>query len=309
MSQRILIIKLGALGDMVQATTAFAALRVHHARDTLVLLTTQAYGDFAKRLGCFDEIRFDTRPKLHQWHPWVDLMRLFRHGQFNRVYDLQDVDRTRLYRRFCPRTTEWIQPPASVTPQHPQDRFQQQLQRVGIENLPPFTLESLAEKTSAQPLQPYVLLIPGASHAHGGRKRWPESHYADLAAYFVQNGITPVVIGGPNEHFPQITGRVPQTVNLVGHTTYYQIISLAKGALLAVGNDTGPMLLAAGGGCPTLTLYSAVNPRAIGGPQGPKSFFLEENFLDTLKVETVINKIVELYAVLEKGQPHHRTND
>ena len=40
---------------------------------------------------------------------------------------------------------------------------------------------------------------------------------------------------------------------------------MAQIALGAVGNDTGPQLLIAAAGCPTVTLFSAVNPPSLGG--------------------------------------------
>ncbi len=293
MTRRILIIKLGALGDMVQATPAFAALRSYHKKNSLILLTTQPYGEFAKRLGYFDEVVVDSRPRAYQWRQWLHLIRLFRQGNFHTVYDFQGVDRTRLYRRFFPRDVVWVPTPLKNS-LHPQERFLHQLNPLGIDSLPSLDLTILAEEGPVLPPRPYALLIPGASQAHGGRKRWPEEGYAEVAAYFVQKGITPVIIGGPQEAFSVLSQKVPQAINLVGKTSLYQIIGLARLAVLAVGNDTGPMLLAAAGGCPTLTFYSAVNPAAIGGPRGDRHVALERPFLKDLSVQDVLKSISDL---------------
>lgn len=284
----ILVIKLGALGDFVQATTAFAALKAYHPNAQLTLLTTAPYVDFARRLGFFDHILIDSRPKWYQWTQIRSLIKTLRSRSFDTVIDLQGVDRTRLYKRLFPRSTVWVDHPSSGNLPHPQDRFRYQLKAMAVHDLPTLDLGMLAEPLTVS--NPYALLIPGASNAHGGRKKWPEENYASLAKYLLGQGIQPVIIGGPGESFPIITQQVPVALNLVGQTSFYQVIGLAQQALFAVGNDTGPMLLAASGGCPTLTLYSSVNPAAIGGAKGPKNFAIEMTDLKVLSLETVIEK-------------------
>jgi ADP-heptose:LPS heptosyltransferase len=287
----ILIIKLGALGDFVQATTAFSAIRQHDPDAQLTLLTTAPYQDFAKRLGYFDHIILDTRPKWHQFNRLKTLIKTLRASQFDTVYDLQDVDRTRLYRRFLPRTTLWISHPRTKTPQHPQERFQQMFESLEIDFSANLDLTTLAESIDAPLRSPYALLIPGASNAHGGLKRWPEKCYAQLAQHLVEQGIQPVIMGGPGEAFPFIQHYAPESIDLVGKTTFYQIIGLAQKAAFAVGNDTGPMLLAASGGCPTLTLYSRTNPSSIGGPKGDKNSSIQVDNLQDLNVKIVLENI------------------
>ena len=44
----VLVIKLGALGDFVQALGPFAAIRRHHADARVTLLTTASYEELAR---------------------------------------------------------------------------------------------------------------------------------------------------------------------------------------------------------------------------------------------------------------------
>ena len=53
-AERILVIKLGALGDVVQATGPFAAIRAHHPDAHITLLTSPAYRDFLSASDWFD---------------------------------------------------------------------------------------------------------------------------------------------------------------------------------------------------------------------------------------------------------------
>ncbi|HTZ69579.1 MAG TPA: ADP-heptose--LPS heptosyltransferase, partial [Acetobacteraceae bacterium] len=54
---RILIIRLGALGDFCNSFPAFAAIRAHHAADHVVLLTTPPFVALALESPWFDQVR------------------------------------------------------------------------------------------------------------------------------------------------------------------------------------------------------------------------------------------------------------
>ena len=58
-AQRILVIKLSALGDFVLSIASFQAIRAHHPNATITLLTTAPYRRLAKKSGCFDDIWLD----------------------------------------------------------------------------------------------------------------------------------------------------------------------------------------------------------------------------------------------------------
>src|SRR5205085_8216271 len=57
--QHILVIRLSALGDFIQALGPFAAIRRHHAEDSITLLTTRPFAALAQELGYFDAVLVD----------------------------------------------------------------------------------------------------------------------------------------------------------------------------------------------------------------------------------------------------------
>ena len=65
--QRILVIKLSALGDFVQATGPMKAIRTAHPGARITLLTTAPYVAMGQATGWFDEVWSDGRPD------WSDL--------------------------------------------------------------------------------------------------------------------------------------------------------------------------------------------------------------------------------------------
>lgn len=277
--KHILVIKLGALGDFFAATSAFEAIRKHHPNDHITLLTTPPFENFAKQIGYFDDIWFDERAKISKPSKLWNLLRKLRSQSFDRVYDLQMVDRTNLYSHFMSfgRPLEWVgtAPGASHRyhlPKEPtfhQERLKRLLETGGVAPLPALDLTRLSGDIQAFPIKfPYVLFAPGASAAHRHVKCWPLERYGEVAKTFVNAGLTPVIVGGPDEDNHIITDMCPKAIDLTGKTKLMDMITLATHAAFAVGNDTGPMHIASTCLCPVLVLFFGPNNPTAVGPRG-----------------------------------------
>ena len=70
---------------------------------------------------------------------------------------------------------------------------------------------------------------------------------------------------------------------------------LGAKAALAVGNDTGPLHLAAASGAPTVVLFSKASDPALSAPRG-KVAVLQAERLSDLAVATVAQKALALVA-------------
>jgi heptosyltransferase-2 len=104
----------------------------------------------------------------------------------------------------------------------------------------------------------YVVAAPGAEF--GPSKRWPERHYAALAA-----GLTePVLLLGSGKDAPvceaiaQAAG--PHVRNLAGKTSLGDAFALIAGARAMVSNDSGLMHVAAALGLPQVALFGSSSP-------------------------------------------------
>jgi ADP-heptose:LPS heptosyltransferase len=305
----ILVIKLGALGDFIQATGPFAAIRRHHAGERIVLLTTEPYAALARASGYFDEVWIDTRPTWWDMRGFFGLRRRLRRGGFTRVYDLQTSDRSGWYFRLMGGRVEWsgIAPGASHPHANPArdsmhtiDRQREQLAMAGIKDVPPPDVAWLRPSVAHLALPPrYALLVPGGA-VHRPEKRWPAAQYAALARELAARGIVPVLIGGAAE--ADVTGliraAVPETRDLTNRTSLAEIASLARGAICAVGNDTGPMHVIAATGCPSVVLFSHASDPALCAPRagagGPAPVILRRASLGELTVDEVLAKLPAL---------------
>lgn len=276
---RILVIKLGALGDVVLALGPMAAIRRHHPRAHITTLTTQPYAALLKASPYVDEVWTDTRPRFWQFARWWGLRRRLRAAGFSRVYDLQTSDRSQFYFHLLGEGPEWsgIAPGCSHPHANPRrdfmhtvDRQAEQLGGTGIDSIPLPDVSWLVADTSRYGLAPsFALLVPGGA-ATRPRKRWPVERFAALASELNTRGIQPVVLGTDLERplATAISAACPAARSLVGETNFAEIATLARHARLAVGNDTGPMHLIAAAGCPSVVLFSDDSDPALCAPRG-----------------------------------------
>lgn len=298
--RRILVIKLGALGDVVQALGPMAAIRRHHAGGHVTLLTTPPYEDFLKASGLADEIWLDQRPRAFDVGGWLALRRRLRAGAFARVYDLQTSDRSSFYfRLFWPGPwPEWSgiargcsHPHANPGRDlmHTLERQAEQLRMAGIGSVPPPDLAWADADLGGFALpERFVLLAPGGA-GHRPAKRWPASQYAELAGMLAARGLTPVIIGTRSEAavLDAVAQGTPQALNLMGRTSLLDLAGLARRAVAAVGNDTGPMHLVAAAGCRAIVLYSCESDPALCAQRGPRVTILRRPDLASIAAEEV----------------------
>jgi ADP-heptose:LPS heptosyltransferase len=290
--KRILVIRLGAIGDFCNSFPAFAAIRAHHGWDRITLLTTAPFVSLALESPWFNQVRVDTRPG---WLNFVGLA-LLRHklSGYDYVYDLQTSRRSSKYFWLAGRPP-WsgialgcshpdTNPARGTLPTVARQRAQLALAGVAEVDL---DLSWLAGR--GPPLeQPFALLAPGTSHAHGGAKHWPVDRFADIANLLAARGITPVVVGTEHDNASAALIRAfcPAALDLTGKTDLRALAGLASRATLALGGDTGPIHLAGIMGCPTVALFSRYSDPANATPEGPSTVLRAERLSD-LTVATV----------------------
>ena len=296
--RRILVIKLGALGDFVQALGPFAAIRAYHPQARITLLTTEPYAGLGRACGAFDEVWTDSRPTVFDLRGWWNLGERLRGSHFHRVYDLQPSDRSGWYfRLFGQRRPEWSgiargcsHPHANPNRDfmHTGDRQREQLRMAGIDRVEPPDLSWAAADSARFDLhEPYVLLVTGGA-AHRPAKRWPLTSYAALARRLARRGTLPVLLGAKTE----------RPLNQTIETSLLEIAALGRTAAGAVGNDTGPMHLIAAAGCPCVVLFSEASDPALCAPRGPRVTVLRRASLEGLAVDEVERALGETPSTL-----------
>ena len=315
--QRILVIKLSALGDFVLALAAMKKIRAAHPKAHISLLTTPPFESLAKASPYFNAVFTDGRPE--GFAEWMALRRRLRAAAYTRVYDLQTSSQSnRIFQIMRPNPPPWsgVAFGASMPHKNPLrnqmhtlERQADQLMYAGIwpdapteagAAPPPDLSWVLAgdpgerSVSGAVKAKPYVMFVPGGS-AHRPEKRWPVEKYGELARILYARGLDIVVIGGPQETAlaQAIQRQVPRARDLTGRTDFARSAVLGAMAALAVGHDTGPLHLAAAGGAPAVVLFSGASDPALSAPRG-RVAVLQAQKLSELPVAKVAQAAVSL---------------
>jgi ADP-heptose:LPS heptosyltransferase len=310
MDEKILVIKLGALGDFVQSLGPMRAIRHHHKNAHITLLTTAPFQKLAKESGYFNDIIIDCRPKFFQLSKWYTLHEQLNDPKFSHVYDLQNNDRTEFYLKLFSQKPIWVGAAKGATirnnlPERTQGLafhgHVQTLALAGINNVEIDRMEWVKGNADYNGLKkPYILLVPGSAPSRP-EKRWPAEHYASLASIIFENGFQPVLIGTDAERAvtDEITMHAPCALNLTGQTSLFDIVALARDAAGAIGNDTGPMHMIAPTAIPTLVLFSQHSNPKRHAPIGAHVKTIREDNLKDLSPQTVWNE----FQIMQRLHP------
>jgi heptosyltransferase-1 len=111
---------------------------------------------------------------------------------------------------------------------------------------------------------PFAVLNPGAGWPN---KRWPPERFGELAARLRRDhGLRVLVAWGPGEE-PLARAVVEQSSGAADEapgTELRELVALVRGARLMVSGDTGPLHLAAAAGTPLVGLFGPTDPRRNG---------------------------------------------
>jgi len=125
--------------------------------------------------------------------------------------------------------------------------------------------ERLLDQFNLRTQRPVVGLCPGAEF--GEAKRWPEQHYAALAAKLVEKGADVWIFGGKADEpigqavvdFASLTAR-NHIADLTGKTSLIDVVDIMGQCACVVSNDSGLMHVSAAIGCHTIVLYGSTSP-------------------------------------------------
>ncbi len=280
MSGNILIIKHGALGDVVLAMGAMQEIRRRNPGARITLLTMEAFVSFVRGVGVFDDFIIDNRRAFVNPRATGGVISSILRGRYSEIYDLQHSQRTRGYfrlLRWCSPAGEWrwydsltdlchvvrknfrLGPGSDTTepgdvPKNLTDLSGMHGEGKHFDMLPPR----------------YVLLIPGCSPKNS-YKRWPVENFREIVRRLHEHGIPVVLLGtrAEEQEALAICRGFPTAVNMIGLTSLADVPQVARRALAVFGNDTGPSHMASLAGAYTIAVYDCRN--ACGALRGPNS--------------------------------------
>jgi ADP-heptose:LPS heptosyltransferase len=143
------------------------------------------------------------------------------------------------------------------------------------------------------PAAPPVVLAPGTS-ARQAYKRWPVESWSRLARLLGAAGIRTLVVWGPGEEpLARQVAAGSEAARLAPPTGLRLMAAVLRRSALFVGADTGPMHLAWVVGCPVVALFGPTDPR-INAPRGPgdRSIVAPDRAMPSLHPEQVAEEVL-----------------
>ena len=255
----ILIIKHGSLGDLIQANGAIKDIKRFYKNRKVFLLTSEAYAIFMSECPYLDGVIIDKR--LPRWNLFYlnSLKKKLTRYNFSKIFDLQNSNRTKFYKKFIINKAEWSSTETTLEPGQKKndfdedpvlDRMELQLKKSGIEtefiknvNLD-WAIGDVSRLIRQYTNSEYILLFPFCSKKHQNKK-WP--YFKELIIKLKEkykNNYPILIAPGPNEleEAKKLNAKVVLEKNEpVGIKILISLISNAK---FIVANDTGPAHIA-----------------------------------------------------------------
>ena len=295
--KRVLVFRTGTLGDTVCAIPAFRLIRRNFPHAELTLLsdmparTNVAAWDVVNSLGIFDYgVGYRTGGKLST--AW-ELFRIVRKLRPELLIQLPQVNQTSRQLASRRRFFDWIGVrnlcgfraqihPAEWVPREA-DRLIQVLNKEGILGakpeyeipINPDALERvnvLAGNLGIDLQRAFLVFCGGGKTA---TQRWPLERYAAVLRILSRDLDLPVIaIGGPRELklYRRLVWPAFPDCQIPGDSVSLpELFELLRFATAYVGNDTGPMHVAASVACPVLAIISARNRPGLFDPDANQS--------------------------------------
>ena len=300
---RLLVVRLGAMGDILHALPAVTALRKAHSEwviDWVVEPRWQALFTAEDSIGrvtsqpLVDHLLFAptkewrSAPFAEKTHREIKLLRrALRAAGYDAVLDLQGAVRSAVVARFanCRRLIGEAEPREGLARWLFSERIvtrgahviQQDVElaaAIAGDDLKPETpllpTDPIADAWADDLLPPAspastVLINPGAGW---GAKRWPAERYSAVAQGLIHRGFRVLVNAGPGEDpladsISRATGRAATHIGC----TLAQLIALTRRVSLVIAGDTGPLHLACALVRPVVGIYGPTDP-SRNGPFG-----------------------------------------
>jgi heptosyltransferase I len=280
---RFLIVRLGALGDVIHGIPVVAALRRFLPAARIDWLVDPHYVEL---LGCVrgldDRIVVDPRAGLTSV---VRVVRHLRRRRYSAALDLQGLLKSAVLARLAgaPRTIgfqrQYLREPAARflytstgggrDSEHVIHQNLALLSELGmttdVVEMPIDVPITAASRQVEQVLgNDYVVLNAGAAWPN---KRWPPDRFGAVASRLhARVGLRSLVLWGPGEQemATAIVAASAGAAVAAPQTSIVDALAIVKGARLVLSGDTGPVHLAGAVGTPIVGLYGPTDPRRNG---------------------------------------------
>ncbi|MBL7131586.1 MAG: glycosyltransferase [Candidatus Omnitrophica bacterium] len=324
--KKILVIKLGGLGDLILATPSLKMLRRQFPKAKISLLINSDIQPLVRDCPYIDDIILFDRKKKRL----LELIDDLRQREFNLSIDFKNNNLTHLIAYLAKITSRYgfSRGPTSFLLNQPetlpQDSIEQPvkqqlriLKKLGVtffddalELWPSredddFIDNALKEKGVLREDKLIGLAI-GAS-PEWPTKDWPIDNFTKLSQMLIQEGLKVILLG--TQYSKQKVDRFPddnRVISFVGDTNLNQLVSLVKRLDVLITPDSAPMHIASAVGTKIIALFGPTEPKRHIPPGGEIDALVRQINCQPCYKRKCINK--EKLACLEKISPEEVFN-
>jgi lipopolysaccharide heptosyltransferase I len=286
MARSILIVRLGALGDLVHALPAVAALRAAWPEARIDWLVDARYAALLELVTLIDRRIVVGGPA---GRPWLSVVRELRRAGYDLAIDFQGLIKSAALARLAGarETAGFVrgqlrEPFAGIF-------YTRRIRgddggHVVRKNLSMAEALGAPAQVVASPLRATASSVPGRVRATleldaRGRfavinpgagwpnKQWPAGRYGAIAAHLrARHGMRSVVTWGPGDQAlaGEVAAASEGAATVAPVTALADLIELARAASIFIAGDTGPMQLAAAVGTPIGGVFGPTSPLRNG---------------------------------------------
>ena len=286
----ILIVRLGALGDIVHTVPAAAALRAAFPDARIDWLVDARHREAVNLVTVVDRTVVLERSSLSGW---IEVARFLRAGGYDVALDFQGLLKSAVLARAsgAPRVigfSIWHLREKTARPFYSETGARRDrhadgetdhvifknlrlLGALGVSDMrvrfPLAEVESAALASVRAALgegRAFALINPGAAWPN---KRWLPERFGEVAAFLRDvRGLPSIVLWGPGEQ--GLAGAVVEAsegaARVAPATGLSDLLALSRAASVMVSGDTGPLHIAAAAGTPTISLFGPTDPHRNG---------------------------------------------
>ncbi len=302
--KKILIIKLGALGDFIIALGAIMRQVEQYPDAEFTLMTHSSLIPIARQTGKFSNYIVDNRVSYLNLKEQMRIARAAISGEFDIVIDFQSNRRVRCnyysaLRLLSGKSYEWIDAVRSKKISIAKKRAFSWGSATTEECCVPEPTTDLSflhgeNKYFGELPERFVLMIPGCSPKHPF-KRWPVQNYCAVAQRLAERGVHSVVMGTQAEsaEVESIVASSPMVVSMLNKTSLLDIPDLVRRSIAVIGNDTGPSHIAAFSGRPNIAIFDQRTAASV--TCGKQSINLvSPSSIDRITVDMVWEKLLPI---------------
>lgn len=291
----ILILQTKFMGDIVLASALAKNLQRQYPGVRIVFLCEANFAGFLTAHGIASEVVSFSRARmrrspLERGRELFRMVRALRRHHFDMTIDITDSKTSRIVSELVQapvrvgyfpteRPLRWYErQPANVRmkpfgfgKRHYLYRYLSPLEALGVDlrvRAPairpmPFETTRVLALLARHHIQPNAFVAVHAGASFAGRRWQPERFAEAIDRIAGETGLRVVLVGGPDES--DTTAKImaaakTPVVNLAGALRLETLLALLKEARLFLGNESGPMHMAAAVGTPVVGLFGLTSP-------------------------------------------------